>query len=99
MVSKLKRDAISRGIPFDITIEVLDTKLKQQDYNCALTGLKLSTNYKNLTASIDRIDSSKGYFVDNIQWVHKDINMMKKDYKEEYYIEMCRLVINQHLLK
>ena len=32
------------------------------------------------TASLDRIDSTKGYVRGNIQWVHKDINWFKRDY-------------------
>jgi hypothetical protein len=97
-LSKLKRDAKTRDIEFNITIEELDDKLKSQEYKCKLTGLELSTNYKDLTASVDRIDSSKGYSIDNVQWVHKDINMMKNDYDEDYFIKMCGLVINNNLL-
>lgn len=99
VISKLKRDAEFRKITFNITIEDLDSKLKMQEYKCALTGLILSTDYKNVTASVDRIDSTKGYVIDNIQWVHKDINMMKKDYDELYFIKMCSLVDKHHLLK
>mgnify|MGYP007044016634 CR=1 FL=1 len=41
------------------------------------------------TASLDRIDSSKGYIEGNVQWVHKDINWMKQDFNEEYFIFLC----------
>lgn len=91
--SKLKRDAIKRNIEFNITLEFLDTLYKKQNRQCALTGLELSMLYIEQTASVDRIDSSKGYIDGNIQWVHKDINMMKKNYSEEYYIKMCELVV------
>ena len=37
------------------------------------------------TASLDRIDSSKGYTEDNIQWVHKDVNQMKMDLPEQRF--------------
>ena len=96
-ISKLKRDAESREIFFDLTIEFLDSLLKKQKFKCALTGLGLSTNHKNLTASVDRIDSSKGYVEGNVQWVHKDINMMKRVYSQDYFIEMCKLVANNAL--
>jgi len=44
------------------------------------------------TASVDRIDSSIGYVMGNIQWVHKDINKMKSDFSQELFIAWCGLV-------
>lgn len=46
------------------------------------------------TASLDRIDSSKGYIKGNIQWVHKDINKMKNNYNQAYFINLCALVVD-----
>jgi hypothetical protein len=42
------------------------------------------------TASLDRIDSSKGYVIDNVQWLHRDINMMKQRFSQEYFINICK---------
>lgn len=28
----------------------------------------------------------------NIQWVHKDINKMKLDHSQEYFINICKMV-------
>ena len=94
--NKLKRDATIRKIEFNLTIEYLDRLYKNQNGKCKLTGLELSTVCDKQTASLDRIDSSKGYIEENVQWVHKDINMMKKAYSEEYFIEMCKLVANNN---
>ena len=55
-----------------------------------LTGLDL--NDKDY--SLDRIDSNNGYVEGNVQWVHKDVNMMKKDYNQEYFINICKLITN-----
>ena len=46
------------------------------------------------TASLDRIDSKKGYIKGNLQWVHKDLNIMKNSYPNQYFIEMCKKVAN-----
>ena len=46
------------------------------------------------TASLDRIDSSKGYTIDNIQWLHKDINKMKWDFSQEKFLELCKKIVN-----
>lgn len=69
---------------------------EQQGGTCALTGLKLhfGTVYRDTptTASIDRIDSNKGYVRGNTQWVHKAINKMKIDLDLERFCCLCRLV-------
>jgi hypothetical protein len=54
-------------------------------------GKKTKHNY-TCTASLDRIDSSKGYILGNIQLVHRDINRMKSDFEQNYFIEMCKLI-------
>lgn len=48
---------------------------------------------KNGTASLDRIDSSVGYVEGNVQWVHKDINIMKSSHTVEHFIKLCQLVV------
>lgn len=93
--SSLKRGADGgkgrKPVYFDITIgyvaELLDVK---QGGKCALTGLPISI--KDKTASLDRIDSSDGYREGNVQWLHKDINMMKRHYSQGYFVYLCRLV-------
>ena len=68
----------------------------QQDRKCKLTGLPLtiSNDYQINTASIDRIDSAIGYVPGNIQWLHKDVNMLKNTYDQDYFIKLCTLVSN-----
>jgi len=43
----------------------------------------------SVTASLDRIDSKLDYRKTNVQWVHKDINMMKRVLKQDYFIKLC----------
>lgn len=97
--SEIKHGAKTRGISFDITIEAIWELFLKQASKCALTGLSLvfSTQRQQQagveqTASLDRIDSNKGYTMDNVQWVHKIVNAMKKEYGQERYIEVCHLV-------
>lgn len=67
-----------------------------QNKKCALSGLSLKfpEKYKDktYTASLDRIDSSKGYVEGNVQWVHKDINLMKNKFDQDYFINICKLI-------
>lgn len=91
----IKRGALSKKIPFEITIEDAWNLFLKQDRKCALSGLDIyfPESYKcPFTASLDRIDSSKNYTIDNLQWVHKTINLMKNTLSQERFIEMCRLV-------
>lgn len=49
-------------------------------------------DYSQITASLDRIDSTNGYVPGNVQWVHKNINIMKNSFSKDYFIKMCGLV-------
>jgi hypothetical protein len=97
--SRLKRQANQRNIKFSITKEYIWELFESQNGNCALTNVKIDlvpTYYikrgQKQTASLDRIDSNKGYIKGNVHWVHKDINVMKNGYNIEYFIKMCKAV-------
>lgn len=101
--SKLKQSAAIRGLDFDVTQEFLWDLFISQKSRCALSGLdinlstklyKSNPDYSAFTASLDRIDSSKGYLVDNVQWVHKDINRLKNNLDETKLIYLCSLIYN-----
>lgn len=93
--TQMKKGARERNLDFDLKLEdIWDLFLKQKRL-CALTGQELIMfrSWKIMgTASLDRIDSSKGYTLDNVQWVHKDINQMKLNHTEDYFIKLCKLV-------
>ena len=93
---QIKNAAIRRGIPFMITIEDMWAQYEKQVGKCVFTGLDLtltnSNNFNLQTASLDRIDSTKGYVVGNIQWVHKDANKMKMDLQEEDFFRMVKQI-------
>ena len=84
-------------LPKKITRKYLYNLYIKQNKKCALSGqdIYLSASKKDKkenTASVDRIDSSKGYIPNNIQWVHKKINLMKWDFPQDYFIELCGLI-------
>ena len=70
----------------------------KQDKVCKLSGLPIgwADIGRNHTASIDRIDSNKGYVLSNIQLVHKDVNVMKSKYDQNYFISTCQLVAKRN---
>lgn len=97
--SKLKNGAEKRGLNFNLTLEELWELFLIQEKKCKLTNLTINLSWSSKqiqTASLDRIDSSKGYTIENVQWVHKDINKMKNNFKQDYFVEICRLVTKQN---
>lgn len=101
LIHSLKWGARCRGIEFDekVNRDFLITLIQKQDYKCALSGLQISfanstyeQNHGMTTASLDRIDSSKPYLVNNVQWVHKDINKMKMNIPQPDFIRLCKVV-------
>ncbi|QZE11466.1 HNH endonuclease [Streptomyces phage Jada] len=87
-----RSDAKKKGRTWNLTPEYLWSKWELQEGLCAYTGMQLT---HGVDASLDRIDSSIGYVEGNVQWVHRDINRMKSDFDESYFIEMCRKVDKQ----
>lgn len=80
-------------IPINITKEYAWKLFIKQKRKCALSGIPIIiSNSSNNTASIDRIDSSKGYIKGNVQWVHKHVNFMKRTYSQEYFLSMCKMI-------
>lgn len=76
-----------------ITVEHLHDVWQRQKGLCVYTKLPLTSESHQLnTVSLDRVDSSKDYTVDNIQLVCVPINRMKLDYTEKQFIELCHLV-------
>ena len=97
---ELQLNAKKRKLEFAISIEELWDIFQKQKGKCALTGTPLKFGriyYRNeTTASPDRIDNAKGYVPGNIQWVLKDINMIRGGYDREYFINLCNLVASNH---
>lgn len=83
---RAKTHSTNRKVPreFTITLEDLKQQWDKQNGRCAYTNVKLELPYSGkecppLTrqASLDRIDSSKGYVPGNIQFVCSCINLLK----------------------
>ncbi len=94
---KFKLQAELRNLEFNISVEYLWELFVEQDYKCALTGWPIGWAEvgQNHTASIDRINSDLGYVEGNIQLLHKDVNMAKQQYSQDYFVEMCKAVTDK----
>ena len=96
--TELKSNANRRKIEFNLTIEYLWNLLEKQNFKCKISGVfirmpeKYEASFANL-ASLDRIDSSKGYIEGNVQWVDRRINFMKHRMSDNEFIEVCEEVV------
>lgn len=85
-LSNVARGARKRNIGCSISIAELDTLWEQQNGRCAYTNRVLDLG-SDCTASLDRIDSSKGYYLANVQFVHKTVNVMKWALPEDEFLK------------
>lgn len=85
-----------KQIDFSITIEYAWNLFLKQNRRCALSNIPIFIDFKKYehehTASLDRIDNTKGYIEGNVQWVHKEVNMMKRTLDQDYFIYFCKKI-------
>jgi hypothetical protein len=90
----------SKQIELDIDMKYAWDLFLNQNKKCALSGLALkfpegSKPYsKESTASLDRIDSSKGYIKGNVEFVCQGINFAKHDYSKEEVLQFINKIKN-----
>lgn len=98
LYSHIQWSAKKRNIEFLVSKEYLWELFQKQDGKCYYTGDDILLGVRNQpggkTASLDRIDSSKGYTEGNLVWCHKNVNIMKMDKSEEQFYELCQKIIN-----
>jgi len=106
---QIKHNAIKRNLIFDVTLKDLEDKWFEQNSKCAISGIELvlpfkkkvkedgvvKTNYYG-NASLDRIDSYKGYVKDNIQWVHSKVNTIKMELNQIDFIQLCKIIVTHN---
>lgn len=96
----VRRNAEKRGIEFDISLEYLDELIKEQNFRCVYTGAKIDAKTrKQYTASLDRRSSDQGYIVGNVQFVLKEINMMKWTLAEQDFFILIEQIYSHRLNK
>jgi len=93
-----KQRAKKNGTLFTIVKKDLEVLYANQNKRCSLSGRKFvfelptSAGITKDSISLDRIDSSKGYTVDNIQLVTSQVNYAKSYFTQSEFINMCLAV-------
>lgn len=97
---KFKKCAGKRKMEWALSIEDIDNIYERQNGKCAMSGIALLFDHgarngcEKGNASLDRIDSNKGYIPSNVQLVTKDINMGKQSLTDAEFIAMCKSVVS-----
>jgi hypothetical protein len=99
-LKKARMHSTKRPKDFSITLEDLKSQWEKQQGRCPYTDWELenppTTGHKTqlhpARASLDRIDSARGYTADNIQFVAYMANCAKNSFPEEKLFEFCQAV-------
>jgi hypothetical protein len=94
--SDIKCAASKRDIDFNLTIEEGWDLFLKQERKCSFTGRILTfppNSIERGTASLDRKDCNFGYYLENVQWVHKDINRIKWTLNNKEFISICQEIV------
>lgn len=98
---RMVQGAKKRHLELSITMADAWSIFLKQNRKCAITGELLyfaeaGNNEVGGTASLDRIDSTKGYITGNVQWVHKEVNVMKWDLPMPTFLKWCKKVVDNN---
>ena len=98
----MKRNAKNRNIKVKITIDDIKQLYNEQTGLCALSMFRMTHNKQpndspthinnRFNISVDRIDSSKDYTVDNIQLVCAIVNVIKYNMNTDEFIDVCKKI-------
>jgi len=106
-VNGIKQKAKQRNIEFNVSMDYLWNLFINQSKKCKLSNIDLNLYTYNvwtstkksrhidtsiMNASLDRIDSSKGYIEGNVQWVHKVVNIMKNTLSNDEFFYFCEQI-------
>lgn len=96
VIKSKSKERIDRYGEPDITVEYLKEIWDKQGGKCPYTGLELKIprntqghNIKTdslMKASLDRVDSGKGYVQGNVEFVCIGINLLKRDFSKDQVV-------------
>lgn len=87
-----RRGARHRGIKWELVIQQVADLYESQKGLCRYSGVPITWDYEDMTVSIDRIDGAGWYHIDNVQLVHKRVNMLRGTLPEEEFLDWCNKI-------
>lgn len=95
----LAQKANVRKVPGSIKLtgDMIEALNLQQNSKCLLTGTIFDIDSKWYRPSIDRIDSNKGYTLDNIRLVAWIVNHSRGSLTDQEFFDMCNKVTRNNI--
>lgn len=94
LMGDLKRRAKKANLPHELTLSEFKKWRISIGDRCQITGVPVTWEpHQWNTGSVDRIDSSKGYTLDNVQLVIWPVNMMKNDLSHDDAIKVVNYIL------
>lgn len=103
MYNRCRMGAEARGILFDLSSDDLLKMAEKTGYKCAVTGIPFTGERIGLSSrrpfapSVDRIDSTKGYTVDNCRLVCYAVNLAMGEWGDDVVRRIALTWIQTHL--
>jgi len=106
-LKKVKSRSKSKNRECDIDLQYLKEVWEKQEGKCPYLKRKLvlpltdqshNKSNPNLIASLDRIDSSKGYIKGNVQFISTTLNFAKNKYDEKVLLNLIEMCFTLHTL-
>lgn len=100
IISDIRKRANKKGLEFNLDSCFLENLLELQNHRCALSNSPIKIpRFSEITilyksASVDRIDNSKGYLKGNVQWVVLGINYMKNKFTDDDVLKLINIIKN-----
>ena len=98
MVNRARERAMAKGLEFNIdTVNIRE--IFPFNMICPAIGIAMSFGDKSgrtTSPSLDRIDNSKGYTIDNIQIISNQANMMKNKATKEELIRFSEWILSTY---
>lgn len=100
MWSQFLKKSKKKNSNVSIRVEQAWDLFLQQDKKCALSGLPIELSgypydRKKTTAVLMRMDTTDGFRLDNLYWVHKDIDKMRGDLSFEDFTSYIWKIVDE----
>jgi hypothetical protein len=101
LFASVKSNARTRNIYVDITVEDIEVMLERSGFRCELTDIHFDLQKKSRfrvrpwVPSVDRIDSSKPYTMNNCRVVCAAVNSAMNQYGEDVLMKIAMMMIEK----